>query len=344
VRVRSDADAENKLHHEDLEIANAISCGRREITGAEILAFAHAYGEAPADAPRGVPVGALSASPIHVCAIMMRMVCDGILNRAASLGSPGVDRVRWLRPVHAGEVVETRYTPLAKRVLASRPDVGLTKVLVELLEAGGEPLATWDTNQLTRVRWPQARPPRPPGERRSAVVNLWDGHADTRSIATGEGFFEDYAIGTTLDLGRAHFAAAEMKAFAREFDPQPFHLDEAAARASLFGALSATGWLTLAHLARRVARRREGEREAARRRGLTPARCGPPPGLEDLRWPVPVLVGDTVEFRCRLAQKVCLPAPAAQGLLVWHVEGRKQTGQSVLHLTARTQLERRGRA
>jgi len=339
--VPGDADQRDKLHHEDLAIATAICCGRREVTAAEILSFAQAYGEPD---PAEAPTGALTASPIHVCAIMMRMVCDGVLNRAASLGSPGVDRVRWLKPVRAGAVVETRFTPLAKRVLASRPDVGLTKVLIELLDSAGEALASWDTNQLTRMRVRSAAEPRPQAERRSAPVSLWDAEAGAGTQARPACFFGECTIGAMLDLGFEDFSAAQMKAFAREFDPQPFHLDEVAAEASLFGALSASGWLTIACLERLIARRRSELADAARRAGLRPARWGAPPGLEDLRWPAPVLAGDTVEYRCRLAQKVCLPPPAEQGLLLWHVEGRKQTGATVLSLTARTLLESRRRA
>ena len=89
--------------------------------------------------------------------MMMRMVADGLLNHVASLGAPGVDEGRWMVPVRPGDTVTCRYTVLEKRDLASRPDVGISKVLVELLNQKGEVAANWRTNQLVRRRHPGPR-------------------------------------------------------------------------------------------------------------------------------------------------------------------------------------------
>ena len=89
---------------------------------------------------------------------MMRLVADGVLNNVASLGAPGVDEGRWMVPVRPGDVVSCRYTVLEKRDLASRPDVGISKVLVELINQKGEVAANWRTNQLTRRRHPGPAP------------------------------------------------------------------------------------------------------------------------------------------------------------------------------------------
>ncbi len=146
------------LHHEDIEVGTPLMLGGTTVTKDAIVAFARAYDPQPIhldeEAAKTSIVGGLCASGYHTCAIMMRMLVDGFLGRAASLGSPGVDEVRWLKPVRPGEAVRLRLTPLEKRVLGSRPDVGITKVLVELIDSGDQVLANWLTNQLTRLRTP----------------------------------------------------------------------------------------------------------------------------------------------------------------------------------------------
>src|SRR5262249_28070606 len=138
------------LHHEDIEVGRPLMLGGTTVTKEAIVAFAQAYDPQPIhleeEAAKTSIVGGLCASGYHTCAIMMRRVVDGFLGRAASLGSPGVDEVRWLKPVRPGETVRLRFTPLEKRGLGSRPDVGITKVLVELIDGQDQLLANWLTN------------------------------------------------------------------------------------------------------------------------------------------------------------------------------------------------------
>ena len=101
-------------------------------------------------------------------------------------------------------------------------------------------------------------------------------------------FFEDTAIGAREEIGAHTFTAEEIKRFARAFDPQPFHLDEASAEKSHFGALCASGWHTQAvwmKLNVRHWQRRVSERKAA---GLPVAQVGPSPGFDELKWLTPV--------------------------------------------------------
>src|SRR5262247_3412230 len=114
------------------------------MTKEEIIAFGRAFDPQPMhideEAAKATPVGGLIASGWHTCAIMMRMVCDGPLSTTASLGSPGVDEVRWVKPVRPGDVLSCRHVYTAKRELASRPDVGIAQLTVELLNAASETL------------------------------------------------------------------------------------------------------------------------------------------------------------------------------------------------------------
>ena len=96
-------------------------------------------------------------------------------------------------------------------------------------------------------------------------------------------FFEDFQVGQRFQSGTATVTAAAIKAFAREFDPQPFHLDEEAARASFFDGLAASGWHTAAMVMRLIV---ESD--------LRPAGGTIGAGVEEIRWPRAVRPGDVL--------------------------------------------------
>jgi acyl dehydratase len=260
----------------------------------------------------------------------------------ASLGSPGMDEVRWRRPVWPGDVLSARYTVQEKRVLASRPDVGIAKVLVELVDAKGEVPCTWLTNQLTRVRHPAAMPPAglPPksSSGTAAKLDLWDQPA---APIRAYPYFEDAILGETHEIGSHTFTRDEMLAFAREYDPQPFHLDEAAAEASLFGALCASGWHTAAYLIRFITTSRRETHAEARAKGLALPTYGPSPGFRDLKWLKPVYVGDTVTYRTRTIERVDMRTRPQRGLLASAAQGRNQKGEIVFAVTSLILADRR---
>jgi acyl dehydratase len=343
--VQDEITAGEKLHHEDLEVGKPYALGRRRVTKEEIIAFGRAYDPQPMHvdeiAAKATIVGGLCASGYHVCAIMMRLVCDGLLNRVASLGAPGVDEAKWLKPLRPGDVVSARYTVQGKRVLVSRPDVGAAKVLVELLNDRNEVVANWITNQLTRMRVPGVPANQPTSNTdRPAVANLWDAPPSGIGLKP-DLFFEDREIGETFDFPGDTFTKGKIVAFASQYDPQPFHLDETAAKNSLFGALSASGWHTAATYIRGLVASRQLASADARSRGVRLAAYGPSPGFKALSWPKPVYVGDTVEFRARLAQKVDLKSRPHRGLLVFTSQGRNQKGELVFAITTQILAERR---
>jgi acyl dehydratase len=273
--------------------------------------------------------------------MMMRLVADGLLNRVASLGAPGVDEVRWMLPVRPGDVLGVRYTVQSKRDLASRPEVGVSKVLVEFVNQNGETAASWLTNQLSRRRHPGrgARTETAGKAERRQLADLWNGPAT--SEPPPDRYFEDRQIGETVDLGSHTFGREEIIAFAREFDPQPFHLDEAAAKASLFGALAASGWHTAAIGIRHISRARHRGNEAARASGVRLPAYGPSPGCRDLRWPRPVFVGDTLEYRGRLIEKIDLKSRPTRGILATEVQARNQRGEIAYAVVLQILAERR---
>jgi len=340
-----EASTQRGLHHEDLAVGDTFDCGRSTVTREDILAFGRAYDPQPLHvdeaAAKATPLGGLCASVWHTCCVMMRLAADGMLNRVVSLGSPGVEEGRWMMPVRPGDVVSCRYTVLEKRDLASRPDVGIAKVRVELCNRKGDILAHWGTHQLTRRRHPGPAPSAPPARReRKAITSLW-GECASASPLRPDLYFEDRQLGELTDLGTHTFAKDEIIAFARQFDPQPFHLDEAAAKASLFGGLCASGWHSAAIAVKGDTRARLEGNKRARAEGVPLAAYGPAPGFCALSWPRPVYAGDTLEYRGRLAQKIDLKSSPDRGILATEMQARNQRGEIVFRVRAHILAERR---
>jgi acyl dehydratase len=340
--VQDDVSDGGLLHHEDLVVGTPYVLAERTVTGDEIVAFGAAYDpQRPHIAEQGAITAALCASPLHTCTVMMRMLCDGLLNRVASLGAPGIDEVTWLLPVRPGDVVRARYMVVAQRTLASRPDVGISKVIVELTKGKGEVATRWITNQLVRRRRPAvAAAGVPRRQKRPPIASLWQ-DAGPAAAPGCDAFFEDSRIGNTTEFGSHVFCEQEIIAFARRFDPQPFHLDPARAKASLFGALCASGWHTLAVFMRNSVSARVRSNAAAHASGSVLPAMETPQAWRDLRWPRPVYAGDAVAFRSRLTAKDVGAGRADRGLLVHQVQGRNQKGEIVLAFTAETPVERR---
>jgi acyl dehydratase len=156
-------------------------------------------------------------------------------------------------------------------------------------------------------------------------------------------FFEDLRIGTRTELGSHTFTADEMKAFAREYDPQPFHLDEAAAAQSNFGALCASGWHTAAVGLRLNVEDRQRRQAEMRARGEAVAKTGPSPGLRDLKWLKPVYVGDTIAYAHEIVELRTLADRPDVGLRVARNTGTNQHGELVYSLLSSTFIERRNK-
>jgi acyl dehydratase len=138
------------------------------------------------------------------------------------------------------------------------------------------------------------------------------------------------ALGETVTLGSHTFEPEEIKEFARKYDPQPFHVDEAAAKRSVFGRLCASGWHTAAMWMRYNLKRREdvGERPWDGP-GPRPA-FGPSPGFTDLKWLKPVYAGDTITFtRTALSHRAMASRPGWR-ILTIRCEAHNQDGAPVL--------------
>lgn len=137
-------------------------------------------------------------------------------------------------------------------------------------------------------------------------------------------------IGETITLGAHTFGAEEIKAFARKYDPQPFHLDEAAAERSVFGRLCASGWHTCAMWMRYNLLSREDAGETLwEGEGERPV-FGPSPGFTDLKWLRPVYAGETITFTRRALHHRKLATKPGWRVVTLACEAHDESGTKVL--------------
>jgi acyl dehydratase len=122
---------------EDYVAGAVYEYGRIPVTEAEIIDFARRFDPQylHVDRERAAqgPFGGLIASGWHTAAMMMRLIVDNFLPKTASLGSPGIDELRWLRPVRPGDVLSIRLSVLEATRSRSRPDRGVVRTLCEVL-------------------------------------------------------------------------------------------------------------------------------------------------------------------------------------------------------------------
>jgi acyl dehydratase len=154
-------------------------------------------------------------------------------------------------------------------------------------------------------------------------------------------YFEDIRVGDSFSVGRHTFATDEIKGFARRFDPQLFHLDEAAAEDSHFGALCASGWHTAVVWMRLMVDHRRDMAEAARARGEPVAGMGPALGFRELKWLKPVYVGDTIAYSSEVLETRVSNSRPGSGLMTIRSTGINQNGEMVISFISTTFVDRR---
>lgn len=154
-------------------------------------------------------------------------------------------------------------------------------------------------------------------------------------------YFEDIVENVTRELGVYTFTREAIVAFAKEYDPQLFHLDEEGGRKSIYGAMTASGWQTTSVWLRMLVDDRNREGDMMRFRGERPARYGPSPGFEQLKWIKPVFVGDTVRYSTRVIEKRDSRSRPQVGLAIYQNEGFNQHGEKVFSLVSKMFVERR---
>lgn len=285
------------IHFEDFAPGETRTYGAYGFTEEAIIAFAAEYDpqtfHMDAELAKHTLLGGLAASGWHTCSALMRMMADDWLGASACLAGVGIEDNRWLAPVRPGDVLSAETRTLEKTDLRSRPDAGIVKFETVLRnQTGVEAMRQISSNLFARrepLRAPpaaaphRAPPPEPPARIDDRFAALPDDYGRVR-------------VGAYADLGEKVFSAGFIRAYAQDFDPFPFHLDEEAGKKHLLGAMSAAGLQTACCWMRHFIALR---REAAG--GEVPSRASP--GFANMVWRKPVLVGDRIGFSTQVIAK-----------------------------------------
>jgi acyl dehydratase len=133
---------------EDFKVGDHAELGRHTFTEQEIVTFGMQFDPQPFHTDKAAAqasfFGGLIASGWHTCAVGMRLMVDGTIGKTASLGSPGVESIRWLKPVRAGDTLTYRRTVLESRASMTRKGVGLVKHRWEAVNQEGELVFTME--------------------------------------------------------------------------------------------------------------------------------------------------------------------------------------------------------
>lgn len=145
------------MYFEDLEPGSTASFGGYQVTREEVIDFARKYDPQPFhlsdEAAAQTHFGRISASGWHTCAMVMRMMVDNITERKqAGLGSPGLDELRWLRPVYPGDTLRVETTLIDKTPSRSRPEMGSFHSQVKVFNQDDILVATMKSIGLIRRR------------------------------------------------------------------------------------------------------------------------------------------------------------------------------------------------
>ena len=144
-----------QLAYEHFVVGESIPFGHAKVTTADIVRYARAFDPQPfhlsEETAKDSNVGRLIASGYHTCCIMMRMLTDDLIGGPDALGSPGVDEVKFLKPVLPDDELKGCCKVLEKRELKSKPGVGLIHGMLELTNQRGETVMSWDMKIFRRL-------------------------------------------------------------------------------------------------------------------------------------------------------------------------------------------------
>lgn len=143
---------------EDFKVGEVEQIGGRLVSKDEIIEFARQFDpqsfHVDEAAAQQSLYGGLIASGWHTCAMVMRMMCDAYLLQSVSVGSPGIDNLKWLKPVRPGDTIRAQRTTLETRVSKSKPDIGIVNNLWEVFNQHGEMVMSMQGYGMFRLRNP----------------------------------------------------------------------------------------------------------------------------------------------------------------------------------------------
>jgi acyl dehydratase len=149
---------EPKYYWEDFKVGEVQQIGERRVDKDEIIEFAIQFDPQPFHIDEAAATqsmyGGLVASGWHTCSMVMRMMCDAYMLQSASVGSPGIDNLKWLKPVRPGDTISARRTTLETRASKSKPDIGIVNNLWEVFNQNGEMVMSMQGYGMFRRRNP----------------------------------------------------------------------------------------------------------------------------------------------------------------------------------------------
>ena len=152
--------AEIKYFWEDMAVGEVRDLGSLTPTREEVIAFATQFDPQPFhlddEAAKASVFGALSASGWHTCAMAMRLMVTNFLQETSSLGSPGIEGLKWLKPVYPNDTLRLQSTVLETKSMSKRPDVGMTRNLWEMFNQHGDKVLHMEGWSMFRRRTPAA--------------------------------------------------------------------------------------------------------------------------------------------------------------------------------------------
>ena len=153
-----------KYYWEDMTVGQARDLGTITPTAEEIVAFASQFDPQPfhldEEAAKDSVFGGLCASGWHTCALAMRLMVTNFLHESSSLGSPGLESLKWLKPVFPGDTLRLQHTVIESRPMTKRLDVGLVRTVWAMFNQHGEQVLHMEGYGMFRRRHPGA--PTPP--------------------------------------------------------------------------------------------------------------------------------------------------------------------------------------
>jgi acyl dehydratase len=323
-----------KYYLEDFIPGSVTSYGGVRVDRDAMLSYARAFDAQPMHIDEALAkntmAGELIASGWYTASLNMRMMADDFILNSASMGSPGVGELKWLKPVKAGDHLHGRRHILDRRASVTKPDRGLVTMRHQVFNQRDE-MVLEQTNLIMFGR--RGRDAlrdalnHPVSSEKAAPTPALPAFHDVAHETIP--FFEELAVGERLNLGEVHFDETSIIEFAKDFDPQYFHIDPVAAKDSNFGGLAASGWHTASSWMGQMVQSRMTATTMALSKGKRPARLGPSPGFTNLRWIKPVYAGDTIRYTSAVIEKRESASRPEWGIVHHYNTGTNQRGDEV---------------
>jgi acyl dehydratase len=313
-----------------------------EVSAEAIKEFAAEYDPQPQHldehAASATPLQGLVASGWQTCAVLTRQLERQLELASMHVEIPGINEIKWLKPVRPGDVLETRMRRQSRCFCSGCRDSGGWVIAIEAVNQAGVPVLRLNSNALLACREASLAEAQRCSihcaqrmERKPRVRRRPGGHLVR--------YFEEVVLGDEIALGSYDFTIDAMGCYTRVLDSALGSRDRSASAAALYQ--GASGWHVVAAWMRLVVDHYHAEADWLATHERPVPRLGPAVGARSISWRKPVRVGDRITFASWAEHKVNIGTSNEWGLLVAGVEGVNQNGESVVSLYPQFLLEKR---